>query len=151
MKQFDLEAALNGAPVKLRDGRTATVAGYNPDAVEEAQLIGWDSDGDMMSWYKHGVSAMAMDFSEDIEDIIGMAEETHVVNGFEVSKPETAVPPEGSCFYAPELGSSTWYGIHVWTACNSTLDNFFKRGQVFLTPSAAIANAKAMCGIDPNE
>lgn len=32
MKQFDLEAALNGAPVKLRDGSKATVAAYNPEA-----------------------------------------------------------------------------------------------------------------------
>jgi hypothetical protein len=44
MKQFNLQAALAGAPVVTRDGRPVKIAGYNPDAIESQRIAAWVGD-----------------------------------------------------------------------------------------------------------
>lgn len=49
MKPFNKEAALKGAPVCTRGGRSVKLAGYNPDMPKDNQLLGWlEIDG---SWH----------------------------------------------------------------------------------------------------
>lgn len=78
MKPFDLEAALKGQKVILRDGRTATIAGYNPEATMSQQLLGWIGENYNV-WYADGKSSP--NNTEAVLDIIGMApvEETRVI------------------------------------------------------------------------
>jgi hypothetical protein len=53
MKPFNLEDALAGKPVCTRDGRPVKIAGYNPDALEHASLLGWAANGSC-SWFPDG-------------------------------------------------------------------------------------------------
>lgn len=54
MKPFDLQAALNGAPVVTRDGRPVKIAGYNSDAaIPNQKILGW-VDGTVLSWGENG-------------------------------------------------------------------------------------------------
>jgi hypothetical protein len=53
MKDFNLKDALAGKPVITRDGRPVKIAGYNPDAIESARIIGWVK-GSNFNWYEGG-------------------------------------------------------------------------------------------------
>ena len=82
MKKFNLEAALNGEPVELRDGRKAfifknimdtSVLGYKPDY----PLIGMVQDNSMVhTWTLDGRILMSNDCSNG--DIVGMWEEPKI-------------------------------------------------------------------------
>ena len=61
MKPFNLERALAGDPVVTRDGRPVKIAGYNGEAVKDAQLIGWIRNN-YGTWYLNGESEHAKDF-----------------------------------------------------------------------------------------
>jgi hypothetical protein len=61
MKPFNLERALAGDPVVTRDGRPVKIAGYNGEAVKDAQLIGWIRNN-YATWYLTGESEHAKDF-----------------------------------------------------------------------------------------
>lgn len=51
MKEFDLQAALDGAKVVTRDGRAVTIAYYDKNQIEP--LIGW-VDGAAAGWNMYG-------------------------------------------------------------------------------------------------
>ncbi len=74
---------------------------------------------------------------------------THVVNGFTVPAPETEAPAQDAFYFMPALNILEWLPVAIkWT--NDSYDRvMLQRGLVFLTQEAAVANAKAMCGIDP--
>lgn len=73
---------------------------------------------------------------------------THVVNGFTVPAPESEAPEDGDQYYYASPAYENWHDDHTWE--NDKFDNrLLVRGGVFLTPEAAIANAKAMRSIDP--
>jgi hypothetical protein len=61
MKTFNLKRALAGDPVVTRDGRPVKIAGYNGEAVKDAQLIGWIRNN-YATWYLTGESEHAKDF-----------------------------------------------------------------------------------------
>jgi hypothetical protein len=75
MKPFDLEKALAGAPVMLRDGSKALVCAKRPDGVparegyDSRKLIGWFEDGIAASW---SIDGRYESDDDDIFDIIGM-------------------------------------------------------------------------------
>ena len=73
----------------------------------------------------------------------------HVVNGFTVPAPETEMPTEGTKYWIPDTNHPDWNWEFGW---RSTTDAnlWLGRGLVHLNEAAAVANAKAMCGIDPN-
>ena len=75
MKPFDLQAALKGDKVLLRDGSTAIVAGYNPNAAPTAHFVGWADGGRLMSWNSDG-SYLSERVCE--ADIIGRAQKKEV-------------------------------------------------------------------------
>ena len=78
MKPFDLQEALNGAPVKLRSGQKAYVIGISKIATENdnSYIIG-EYAGDLCNWSKNGKYGL---FPESKFDIIGMWEEPELTS-----------------------------------------------------------------------
>lgn len=73
---------------------------------------------------------------------------TRVVNGFTVPAPIQEMPKMGDMYFWAITEETAWFGIHEWR--NDEGDNlWFSRGLLFSNKEAAIANAKAMCGINP--
>ena len=72
----------------------------------------------------------------------------HVVNGFFVPAPLRFAPAKGAvCFAACNYTIDFAYKI-CWDG--GAIDKIhLKRGLIHLTKEAAVANAKAMCGINP--
>lgn len=74
---------------------------------------------------------------------------TRVINGFEVPVPLTAATLHTKkSYWVCDPSSPQW----AWGTCNFTLDILqvrLERGIVFATKEDAVANAKAMSGIDP--
>lgn len=72
-----------------------------------------------------------------------------VVNGFSVPAPETKVPSIGTTIFIADPARDSWYSYTSWsTALYDQL--WFSRNLLFLNKDDAIANAKAMCFIDPD-
>lgn len=76
---------------------------------------------------------------------------TRVINGFTVPAPLTKAPDNG-IYYLADSTSDSWSSIHpfYWNGDPTDL-KWLKRGLCFATREAAIANAKAVCGINPEE
>ena len=74
-EKFNLQDALNGRPVVMRNGSYIIFGGYNKDARPHYRIIGWDkSDGVAMQWREDGVFSFTRD--EDSEfDLFHPAEE----------------------------------------------------------------------------
>lgn len=70
MKPFNLEDALAGDKVMLRNGGTAMVAAQNNGANNSSALIGWDQEHNALSWTTNGM--FYDDGDSSIYDIIGM-------------------------------------------------------------------------------
>lgn len=154
LKPFNLEAALAGKPVMLRNGSKAYVRHYETEVtigdhwqiwgttIESPSLIAWSKDG---GYYLDGVISGL--------DIIGMWTEpriTRIINGFEVPAPETTKPDYGMKYFSPSVSYMDMAVDHQWH--NDDFDTrTLKRGLVFLNKADAIANAKAMLGINPYE
>lgn len=151
LKPFDLLAALNGEPVMLRNDSKAFVRHHETEVVvvEGWQLWGVviGNSSSMVTWTKSG--GYNMDGDESGLDIIGMFPKTRIINGFEVPAPETEEPKEGNSYFYPEIFSEEFYDEDRWSNDFYCDKLSLKRGLVFLTKEDAIANAKAMLGIDP--
>lgn len=151
LKPFNLQAALAGEPVMLRIGQKAFVRHHEtelPTATDEA-LIGYREHIGLWSWSPDGESHFDQDESE--YDIIGMWPKTRIINGFEVPAPETEEPePECGDYYLASTVYECFYRSEIWTG-NYYDDLWLERGLVFLNKEDAIANAKAMLGINPHE
>ena len=81
-------------------------------------------------------------------DRFKLAPRTHDVNGFTVPAPEVEGLDKGQEYFFPCANHKEWVGWYFWSndKCDTLL---LERRSVFLTQEAAIANAKAMLGIDP--
>lgn len=71
MSKFDLEKALKGEPVVLRDGRKAYVRHRETDLTVGYPLLGYTEHGDIMSWTVKG-DAYRSRGGISIYDIVGM-------------------------------------------------------------------------------
>lgn len=81
---------------------------------------------------------------------IELKPKTRTLNGFEVPAPMSDKPKNGIKVFYPEIATEILFDSVVWV--NDESDNrIFTRKICFSTPEAAIANAKAMLGIDPNQ
>jgi gluconate kinase len=147
LKSFNLKSALNGEPVMLRDGSKAFVRHQETETFIRGNfnLVGIKEDHtNYLTWTTEGA------YEEHIHDydIISMYPKTRVINGFEVPAHETTKPDCGTTYFTPSLAHITMVVCHKWNN-----DDFgtrmLKRGIVFLNEEDAIANAKAMLGIDP--
>lgn len=74
---------------------------------------------------------------------------THVVNGFTVPAPMDKAPEFGDMYFIPDVLDEIFYAGPEWGQDYSTAMRWLKRGLLFATKDAAIANAKAMLKIDP--
>jgi len=54
MIPFDIPSAIAGIPIKTRAGLSVIFAGYNPDAPEYCQVLGW-VEGHADSWNAAGM------------------------------------------------------------------------------------------------
>jgi hypothetical protein len=113
--------------------------GFICDGGENNGVTGWRGDG---RYYWDGREA---DY-----DIIGMYPKTRIINGFEVPAPETEEPKKDDWFFKAGIYSEEFYDEESWRGCSYDL-RLLKRGLLFLTKEDAIANAKAMLGINPCE
>ena len=74
---------------------------------------------------------------------------THIVNGFDVPAPVKSMSIGEQCFY-PNESDPDWYESDTFDGGEWDM-RVLKRNSCFATKEAAIANAKARCGIDPNK
>lgn len=139
---FDLEKALAGDPVVTRDGREVTqVTLFECESDYPLCAV---IDGEVCALTKKGRASLNFDCSMDVF----MKPKTRIINGFEVPAPETKAPDCGVKYYVPHLDEDDFYGSYVWHS--DDVDNrILSRNILFLTKEEAIANAKAMLGIDP--
>lgn len=152
MKDFDLQAALSGEPVVLRDGRKAvvlldyreTIGKYGIDYDGEYPLRGFvvSSHGTFLSWGKEGFYDVDNP-NEHKADIVGMWEEpapTITIGDMEVPAPMTEKPEVGAAFWTMDIGfpcdDSRNVDKFIWT--DGDVDNqFFNAGWVFKTQADA--------------
>jgi len=73
---------------------------------------------------------------------------THVVNGFTVPAQEVESLPFGTEYWTIDFSEDELVYNYIWDD-DTTDEKLLSRNIVFLTAEAAIANAKAMLGIDP--
>ena len=158
LKPFDLEAALRGEPVMLRNGMEAFVRHHETKLAvdDDYRLWGVDVGGDAqfvgVHWTQQGrfISSKV----DDNLDIIGMYPKTRIINGFEVPAPETNEPESHADYYLVSTIAECFYRNETWSghrAHRTWHRIWLERGLVFLNKEDAIANAKAMLGIDPYE
>ncbi len=148
LKPFDLQAALNGEAVMLRNGQKAFVRHHETELPvgDGCRLLGY-TDGDInISWCVNGSYLLE---SEDSADIIGMWPKTRIINGFEVPAPETEGLRQGVMYCISVPTNKGFYCECEWVGDLEFDFLLLERGLVFLTKEDAIANAKAMLGIDP--
>lgn len=154
LKQFDLQAALNGEAVMLRDGSKAFVRHHETEVEVGDHWRLWGvitTEGGSATpawWPKEGRFSELP--KEHYQDIIGMWPKTRIINGFEVPAPETTKPERNAIYFATDVNHADMAGCREWD--NDAFDTrMLERGLVFLTKEDAIANAKAMLGINPYE
>ena len=151
LKPFNLQDALAGKAVRLRDGRKAYVRQHETEVRADGdRLFGSLQDGSWMSWCESG-EYYGTDYGTgriSDYDIIGMYQETRIINGFEVPMPETEEPKYGTRYYLASLDKKLLYSYVIWDG-RGRAKLWLERGLVFLSREDAIANAKAMLGIDP--
>lgn len=149
MRPFDLEEALSGKAVLLRNGDKASVRHHETEHAAETDdvLLGYRVGASSWSWCVDGASRS--DGVESPLDIIGMYHETRIINGFEVPVPETKEPKRGDDFYLATTIGEDLYRLETWTEHHID-ELWLKRGLVFLNKEDAIATAKAMLGVDPH-
>ena len=144
LKPFDLEKALAGEPVVTRQGEEVTQLTlfktnsiYTLAGVVDGELLRFTPSGEYLRNEPHYLDLF-------------MKAKTRMVNGFEVPIPVTN--PEnmkyGDTYYGADNTDLDWYFESVWS--NDVLDKvWIARNLVFMNKEDAIANAKAMAGVNP--
>lgn len=141
---FNLEAALAGEPVVTRD-RLEDVTQLTTFETSRGVILVGVMAGNVQTWTKNG------EFHESgkISDYdLFMKPKTRVINGFDVPVPESEPLEEGDEYYMPSIQGEYFYRDDIWLGYRFN-KRHLKRGLVFLNREDAIANAKAMLGIDP--
>lgn len=79
---------------------------------------------------------------------VDLLPKTRIVNGFDVPNPIKVLPEKGFLYYLADPTCSALSYSCIWSG-NELAERYFNRGLCFTTEEAAVANAKAMLGIDP--
>lgn len=153
MKPFNLDDALSGKPVKLRDGSKAYVFGCISDDfkttyplrgfIVEKNNIGELTVGRAMSWKLSGKYHVD---TENFGDIVGMWEEPikyRHINGHKFPEPCSEPLKVGELYFIVD----TRYGLivsHARWENNIADNNRLKQGIVHTTREAAQAHADAI-------
>ena len=144
MKKFNLEKAMAGEPVVTRNGHEVTQL-HLLDCGDDFPLVSVVNDS-VEEYTKEG--KYINETGESPLDLF-MKEETISVNGFEVPKPICKRLVTGDEYYLPGLDRFNFVCCSLWVGDELDLLRF-ERGIVHTTEEAAIAHAKAMLGINPN-
>ncbi len=149
---FNLEKALAGEPVVTRDGREIEQIAHFPTAISKHELFACVSGFvnsyciDGKTHREDGVSGVNADSNLDLF----MKQKTITVNGFEVPAPLDSDRDVEGYFLAstsePDFYDICGKGIFLADGCD-----FIGRGIAHTTREAAVAHAKAMLGINPEE
>lgn len=157
MKPFNLEEALSGKPVKLRDWEKAYVIGRVPDGIKadyplRGVVVGQNSTGELAvvgtaSWTLSGNNYLPYITDEPHPaDIIGMWEEPikyRHINGHKFPEPCSEPLEDGQSYFMVYIGYGAELARFSWD--NDDYDNkHLKRGIVHTTQEAAQAHADAI-------
>lgn len=157
MKPFDLEKALAGEPVKVRDGSKAYVLYESTNIANEfttKRLIGYISRENIeyqqedypITWTKSGNTHYTYDTPDDI---VGMWEEPPEmikIGNFEFPKPITKSLNKGVRYFVAAPTVHDFYYEMEWE--NNIYDNDrLKAGHIHLTKEAAIQHALVLIAI----
>ena len=105
----------------------------------------WDKD----RYHSAGLYLSIITLSPDHCEV-RRKQKTRIVNGFTVPAPLRVAPADGDSYFISAFSAERFYSLACWV--NDAIDKrWLERGLIHLTEDAAIANAKAMCGIDPTE
>ncbi len=143
---FDLEKALAGESVVTRDGQgvehivwlNKLQSDFNVLAVIEGRL------------YQFLVSGSARSEGQEHYLDLFMKQNTITVNGFEVPAPMNEPADFGAYYYYPAFDKDCLVFVETW-ADTGTDKRTLSMGVAHTTKGAAIAHAKAMLGINPEE
>lgn len=155
---FDLEQALAGEPVVLRDGSKAFVRHLEEDLTVDAhhQLTGYHltkrAGNKLTTWCLDGSYARQKEPCS--RDIVGMYPQYRLIHGVKVPAFPDWRPKKGEEYYAVEILSPHFYRTLIWGG--DWLDLLLqKRGLVYPATAAgnqaAILHAKAMLGLVAGE
>lgn len=147
-KPFNLEAALAGKPVLLRNGSKAFVKFVMPNPVSEInQIAGYVCYGDgkceVITWSIDGIYGRFYTKHSESFDIIGMCSQTINIGGFDVPKPVTEPLAVGTEYYYVDISSPFLFYEDCWTNINTDY-RLLKNGIIHLTEDNARAHAKAL-------
>lgn len=152
MKPFNLEEALSGKPVRLREGTKA----YVKFALKNqfsclGELVGfvtyetshYKDEDFLLKWDARGFICSG---EENPEDIIGMWEEPkRVINGIEVPEPVTMEDwVDGADYWHVHLYCLDFVTKSLFSRKSSGDTQLIKKGFVFKTKEDAKAMAKAL-------
>lgn len=143
-KPFDLEAALAGKPVLLRNGSKAYVKFIAPNSTsKDGRMTGYRFDDRKRAITSWSIDGKFYCNNDSRFDIVGMYLEIICIGNINVSRPETEPPEIGAKYYYPEIAKMEKYGYDYWTG--SEPDNrLLKDGLIHLTEKGAIAHAEAL-------
>ena len=146
MQAFDLQQALSGKPVLLRNGNKAYILkNLNSAKVNEYTLIGYYV---LENGLEIGVSWSAagkyLTDSGSSYDIIGMWQQTITIGKHKIPEPMRTEPPQGTVYYVPLLDTENKF--YDWNKWQDSLhdDRALVRGLAHYTHEAAEAHAKAL-------
>lgn len=148
MKKFNLNEALDGKPVQLRDGRKAFVKAILEQSrwLKHYTVLGYARNGnneEFLHWDTNG-NCMPDDISDD--DIVGMWEDPkRFINGIEVPKSLTMKTcANGEKYWFVDLQSSELVTQKAYSIFNTESLNLVDRGLAFRRKQDAKAMAKAL-------
>lgn len=147
MKKFNLNEALDGKPVQLRDRRKAFVKAILEQSrwLKHYTVLGYARNGnneEFLHWDTNG-NCMPDDISDD--DIVGMWEDPRIINGIEVPRAVTLDTVENAqLYYFISLFSKELVSQMGVDTFNEHCREAIKRGLVFKTKEDAQKMAKAL-------
>lgn len=138
MKEFNLEAALNGEPVMLRNGEKA----YIFKNIQDTHILDFKVDypligmmhnhAPVQTWSLDGRISLVSDYSNG--DIIGMWEEPKKQISIE-DLPKPFKPKDGELFYYIYCGKI--YCDHEYSESSPSYKSFSQNGQCYRTEEDA--------------
>lgn len=113
-----------------------------------AQVLRWIADGekiqvDVNGWTTCSAEGVLRHILTGTHNRFRLAPRTIIVNGVEVPAPEMVAPERGVQYLIPSLSKESLYRSYVWYGGEFD-KQMLDRDLVYLTPSDAIARAKAM-------
>lgn len=120
-------------------------------AQEILPLVTAQANGEVIQMYVFGKWSDCMEPTAFVDGCkYRVKPKTILVNGFEVPEPMREEPELNDSYFTPQPVAEDMFFTARWT--NHKIDSIrLSRGICHTTKEAAIAHAKAMLGIDPNE